>query len=587
MPNLKLKLRDKFFFLFASGTALVVFIAAIGIYGTRKGMEDIEKLYKETYNITDQIMHIKADIFDARVELVTMMLERNQEKNIRHKQRIDFLTADALTDYNVLMRDKILSIHTDTAEKLKQAKKAWDEFRDTRDNELIPLILQNKLEEARELAADLQQDRYNNIVKLFGEAISLEKGRLEKRHEEIERFGRNLFIVIAVIMAAGIGFGAFIFLFVSRDIVKRVNTLANAHKELLGGRFEQNLEVKGTDEISGLAAGFNIMARQLYEDRVEQEQYTKVLKWNAENNEKRSKELESKNKELLDLNKKLQETKSHLIQSEKMASVGQLAAGVAHEINNPMGFISSNFNTLTGYVAEMRELLNMYNWLDNALKDKDFDEAYKLWKDIDQFKNDIDLEFITEDIGKLVAESKDGIERVRTIVADLKNFSHKSEDEMKEFDVNKGLESTIHLVWNELKYKAEVKKEYSEVPNILCFPQQINQVFTNVIVNAAQAIPERGEIKIKTYTESFMHTNNGWAVVEIMDNGTGMTDEVKQNLFTPFFTTKPVGKGTGLGLSIAYGIIKKHNGTIDVESEAGKGTKFIIRLPVNEVTNNV
>ncbi|MBI5682317.1 MAG: PAS domain-containing protein [Deltaproteobacteria bacterium] len=283
--------------------------------------------------------------------------------------------------------------------------------------------------------------------------------------------------------------------------------------------------------------------------------------------------------------KELKDAQTHLVQREKMASIGQLAAGVAHEINNPMGFVNSNLNTLTSYVIGIKEILSMYRWLEESVKNKDYEKAGTILQDIDGFKQDIDFEFTIEDMDKLVSESNDGVERVREIVRGLREFSHSGESKMVEFNVNEGLESTIKMVWNELKYKADITKEYGDVHKIWCFPNQINQVFTNILVNAAHAIPTKGEIKIKTYAEGFMTTNNGWVVIEILDTGAGMSEDVKTKIFDPFFTTKPVGMGTGLGLAIAYSIIEKHGGTIDVESEADKGTKFIIRLPFGEVNH--
>jgi signal transduction histidine kinase len=258
-----------------------------------------------------------------------------------------------------------------------------------------------------------------------------------------------------------------------------------------------------------------------------------------------------------------------------MSSIGQLAAGVAHEINNPVGFINSNLTTLNEYLADMKRLFGMYAPLDRVMKDQRYEEAGQIHQDIEKFKQEIGIEFIVEDLTKILDESKEGVERVTSIVKSLKDFSHvDTGDKRVEFDLNEGLESTLRIVWNELKYKAEVIREYGEIPKVSGLPQQINQVFMNLLVNAAQAIHDKGKIKIRTYK------GNGWVNVEISDTGTGMSDEVKRRVFEPFFTTKPVGKGTGLGLSIVYGIMEKHHGKIEVESEVGKGTKFTVRLPL-------
>lgn len=270
----------------------------------------------------------------------------------------------------------------------------------------------------------------------------------------------------------------------------------------------------------------------------------------------------------------LDETKKQLIQSEKMSSIGQLAAGVAHEINNPIGFISSNMTTLSEYVKDIQELISQYN----AIREKatssgcssltdELTEIEKLWKAKD-------IDFVLEDLDKVVKESLEGARRVTRIVKNLKEFSHVDEAEWKLSNINEGIESTLSIIWNEIKYKATVVKEYGDIPEVECFPMQLNQVFMNLLVNAAHAIPEKGEIRIKTWQE------DGFVCVAISDTGTGIPDDIKNKIFNPFFTTKGVGKGTGLGLSIAYGIIDKHKGSIKLDSKLGSGTTFTIRIPL-------
>lgn len=270
----------------------------------------------------------------------------------------------------------------------------------------------------------------------------------------------------------------------------------------------------------------------------------------------------------------LDETKKQLIQSEKMSSIGQLAAGVAHEINNPIGFISSNMTTLSEYVKDIQELISQYD----AIREKatscgcasltdEIAEIEKLWKSKD-------IDFVLEDLDKVVKESLEGAKRVTRIVKNLKEFSHVDEAEWKLSNINEGIESTLSIIWNEIKYKATVVKEYGEIPEVECFPMQLNQVFMNLLVNAAHAIPEKGEIRIKTWQE------DGFVCVAISDTGTGIPDDIKNKIFNPFFTTKGVGKGTGLGLSIAYGIIDKHKGSIKLDSKLGSGTTFTIRIPL-------
>jgi two-component system, NtrC family, sensor kinase len=274
-----------------------------------------------------------------------------------------------------------------------------------------------------------------------------------------------------------------------------------------------------------------------------------------------------------------------LLQSEKMASVGQLAAGVAHEINNPTGFVSSNLKTLSDYQADVIQLIDMYRQLLEKIepsynhpenKDALLEEIEK----IKAFEKNIDITFIQNDFSNLINDCREGMDRIKKIVIDLKDFAHPGSDTMSMADINAGIDSTLNMLSNEIKYKAIVKKDFGELPLINCFPQQLNQVFMNIIVNAAHAIKEKGEITVAT---KLIDSN---IVVTIQDNGCGIQKENLIKIFDPFFTTKEIGKGTGLGLNVAYNIIKKHNGIIEVHSEEGTGTKFLIKIPVQTESNS-
>jgi len=264
----------------------------------------------------------------------------------------------------------------------------------------------------------------------------------------------------------------------------------------------------------------------------------------------------------------LKATQARVVQQEKMASIGQLAAGVAHEINNPMGFISSNLGTLGKYVERFNDFIKAQSELIESLADKDAAAALREKRKV------LKLDYLLEDGFELIKESLEGAERVRTIVKNLKSFSRVDEAECQDSDINECITSTINIVWNELKYKVNLVKDLGDIPFIKCHPQQLNQVFMNLLVNAAQAIEKQGEITVRTWHES------GSLFASISDNGCGMTPAVINRIFEPFYTTKEVGKGTGLGLSITYDIIKKHNGEIMVESEPGNGTTFTVRLPI-------
>lgn len=272
----------------------------------------------------------------------------------------------------------------------------------------------------------------------------------------------------------------------------------------------------------------------------------------------------------------LKSTEAQLIQSEKMASLGQLAAGVAHEINNPIGYINSNLGTLEGYVKEFIDLANVYTEVDDQLSRLNSEEVRSAAERIRKYRDSHDLDFVIGDAVKVIKECAEGTDRVKRIVQDLKEFSHVDKAEKAFCNVNKGLETTLNIVRNEIKYKIEVVKEYGEIPDLLCHPQELNQVFMNLIVNASHAIEKNGKITIRTHAD----TENIY--VEISDSGHGIPDEIKDRIFDPFFTTKPVGVGTGLGLSISYGIIKKHDGEITVNSKVGEGTTFIVRIPIGK-----
>jgi signal transduction histidine kinase len=267
----------------------------------------------------------------------------------------------------------------------------------------------------------------------------------------------------------------------------------------------------------------------------------------------------------------LKEMGSQLQQSEKMAAIGQLAAGVAHEINNPIGFVNSNLGTLQRYFADLLKTLSAYEQAEAEL-------TPETRASLAELKRQVDLSYLREDSESLLTESLGGMQRVKRIVQDLKDFSHVDETDKQWASLEKGMDSTLNVVWNELKYKTEVIKEYAGLPDIECIPSQINQVFMNLLMNAVQAIEQQGQIIIRTGQEG----EKVW--VEVQDTGRGIKSEHLSRIFDPFFTTKPVGKGTGLGLSLSYSIINKHHGLIEVQSEEGRGTSFRIWLPTTQPT---
>lgn len=279
-------------------------------------------------------------------------------------------------------------------------------------------------------------------------------------------------------------------------------------------------------------------------------------------------ELRNASQELQKAYAELKEAQLQIFQQEKMASIGQLAAGVAHEINNPLGFISSNLGTLDKYLSRLTEYITA---VDKAVDKCCLEEAGKLEK----MRTSLKIDFISGDAGQLIAESQDGAERVRRIVQDLRSFSRVDQAEQALVNLNEALEATINIAWHEIRYVADLKREFGDIPEILCYPQQLNQVFLNLLINAAHAMEGRqGSITVRTWRE------DSQVCFSVSDTGCGIPDNILPRIFEPFFTTKEIGKGTGLGLSISYDIIKRHGGVFKVISEVDKGTTCIVSLPV-------
>lgn len=280
--------------------------------------------------------------------------------------------------------------------------------------------------------------------------------------------------------------------------------------------------------------------------------------------------LQQKLAELTVLNARLDETNNKLLQSEKLASIGQLAAGVAHEINNPIGYVTSNLNSLAGYVNDLLAIDEAYQEIDERFGDampQAFERAHQL-------KAQAGYRFIIDDIQHLIDESRQGLDRVRKIVQDLKDFSRIGATGWQWVNLHDGLESTLNIVWNEIKYKAKVERDYGELPETYCIPAQINQVFMNLLTNAAQSITTAGRLVLRSRCEG----ESVW--IEVEDNGSGIAAENLERIFEPFYTTKPIGQGTGLGLSLSWGIVQRHHGKIEVHSIPGQGTTFRVTLPI-------
>ena len=340
-----------------------------------------------------------------------------------------------------------------------------------------------------------------------------------------------------------------------------------------------SVKVRGKDELSELAEAFNQLVELLKDENIHRERVEGELKELNSLLEVKVKQrtslLNQKNFQLEEANKDLKEAQVQLLQAEKMASVGQLAAGVAHEINNPIGFVNSNMHTLSEYVATYQMIFQQLN--DVLLKDTDAhqDEAIKQLRNIIQQQ---DMEFINSDISELITDSKDGLIRVAEIVKGLKLFSRVDSDEMQSYNLNDCVRTTLAMVNNQLKYICSVETHLGSIPHIMMNMGKISQVVTNLLINAGQAIESTGvQGTITITTREF----DGSVELSIQDTGCGIESSHLDKLFNPFFTTKPEGQGTGLGLSISFGIAQEHGGTLHASSKDGEGSCFTLCLPIH------
>ena len=339
----------------------------------------------------------------------------------------------------------------------------------------------------------------------------------------------------------------------SEVILNPLKTLSKAAKNITDGNFD--IQIKNTyfSEINELIYSYNEMAYQL------NELYSSLeLK------------VQERTLALEEANHKLQETQAMMVHSEKMRSLGELVAGIAHEINNPVNFIHGNIIILQNYADDMLRLIDLYEQNNTTIPDE-------IKEQIENLKKEIDLDFLRDDIKDLIKSCIEGTQRTKNIVLDLKNFSRMEEMVLTQFDIPKEIDTTLNILNNKYKNRIEVIKNYgADVPKIEAYGGQLNQVFMNILDNAQDAMGEKGILTINTSLK-----DENTVQIEFIDNGAWIPKENLKKVFDPFFTTKAVGKGTGLGMSISYRVINDHKGTIEVESEVGKGTKFTITLPVN------
>lgn len=360
-------------------------------------------------------------------------------------------------------------------------------------------------------------------------------------------------------------------------LTRQLKFLSAAAKSISAGDLAIQVPVRGRDEIAEVAIAFNAMAANLQEASERRDEFENQLKELNRSLEdrvtRRTEELVIKNEELEKANYEIKDAQAKLLQSEKMASIGVLAAGVAHEINNPLGFVISNLATLEIYVKNYRQLVFEYQ---KMFQISDSSERKKQYLKINQLIQEFDLEFMNDDLSDLLRDTQEGSVRVKEIVKGLKAFSHVDQtDEMQLTDINECITTTLKVVNNELKYHCQINVDLGPLPLIYCLPGQIKQVLLNLFLNAGHAIKQKGSIDISS---GLVGQN---LEISVRDTGCGISEGDQGKLFDPFFTTKAVGEGTGLGLAISYGIIvDEHKGDIRVNSIEGEGSCFTIVLPI-------
>ena len=427
----------------------------------------------------------------------------------------------------------------------------------------LAYILIKRLDQKIVAKASRQAQNSKNIKRYFSN-IRVDNNFIGSIEIGISTENRDLFIanhlkkMIIQSLLVFLALAVSLFIFFRKKITDPVHDLVDQARNLNSGNLSDPIHLKANGELSQLSLALDNMRIRLKESYDDITHQNKIL----------DQRVAERTKELSETNSKLVETHSQLLQSEKMAAIGQLSAGIAHEINNPISFVNSNISILSEWCHTLTQVIEEY---DDQIK-----KNTQALAPFQAIKANKDFDYINEEFPILVIETQEGLDRVSTIIADLKNFAHSDDMVWQDADLAAGLNSTLNIIRNEVKYKANITLSKQNIPMVECLPAQINQVFMNIIVNAAQAIDGKGGITINL-------TNiDQWVCISIHDTGKGIPEKDLSRIMEPFYTTKPVGLGTGLGLSISYGIIKTHHGRIDIESKVGEGSTFKIWLPTKQ-----
>jgi len=428
-----------------------------------------------------------------------------------------------------------------------------------------PSDAQNDAQEI--LSAEALTPAERELLGVVVVGISFDRATLLLRQIQKQIAGLALFIIVLAIIVAR---------FLVKTVSQPIEKLARGTRRIARGDLTQEVQINRPDEIGELAHSFNFMMHEMRFSRQELELWAQTLEQRVQ---ERTYEIQEKNQRLTELIEKMKKIQEQLVQSEKMASLGQLVAGIAHEINNPVNFISSNITPLKNYIRDVKQLITHYDQM-RCLNSEQQTE-------IDRIKQTIEFDLLINDLDDLIKDIETGAVRIRRIVQDLRNFSRLDEAELKIIDIHESLDTTLNLLGHLYENRISVHKRYREIPPIECYAGQLNQVFMNLLANAAQAFDRKGNVWITTSVqdenasrERVQGERRRKVRISIRDDGRGISENVLPKIFDPFFTTKDVGEGSGLGLSISYGIIEKHQGEITVTSRVGEGTEFTIILPV-------
>lgn len=509
---------------------------------------DVAGLYKESQQALQRVMRQFAELsdsFKSKSKQIEQLNQEIQERNLEiEKQSKETEIQKELYEdqkLKLIQQQEVMDTH---AAQLANVLREVDLKQQTL-NAKIELITTQE-EEINNQREEIEN--WNRVLEDRKVQISIQEKKIEEQKSQLSNFANRvarqrifLFIIVAI---------CFLIFFLGFFIYRGYKIKKNANREIEG----KNLELQQRQD--------EIMAQS---EKIQQANEEVVATNEA---------LEEQKRELQFALENLKLTQSQLIQSEKMASVGLLTAGIAHELNNPINFVGGNVNPLR---RDMDEVFLMIDEYDKIIKANKLEGEFSK---VNALKEKMDYSFLTKEIINLLEGIEEGANRSSQIVKGLRSFSRLDEEKCQLYDIHEGIDSTLILLQNKIKNRIKIRKDYEDIGEIDCFPSKLNQVLMNILTNSIQAIEGKGEISIQTISSEIR------VKIIIKDNGKGMSPEVKKHIFEPFFTTKDVGKGTGLGLSISYGIIEQHNGNIDVISEPGKGTEFIITLPRTQSNHN-